>query len=162
MRLLIIGTLDGQVGAASQIALKRGAKVSHVDSVEQGLDFLRAGRGADLVLVDVKEDLTTLITCLSDERIAVPVVACGIGNDTQAAVRAIKAGAKEYIPLPPDAELIGAVLTAVAEENSEFIHTDPSMAAVIKMADQVAPSDASILITGPSGTGKEKIGRAHV
>lgn len=159
MRLLIIGTLDGQVGAASQIALKRGAKVNHVDTIESGLDFLRAGRGADLVLADVKEDLASLISSLKNERIAVPVVACGIGNDTQAAVRAIKAGAKEYIPLPPDAELIGAVLTAVAEENSEFIHTDPIMADVLKMADKVAPSDASILITGPSGTGKEMMAR---
>lgn len=159
MRLLIIGTLDGQVGAASQIAIKRGAKVNHVDTVESGLDYLRAGRGADLVLVDVKEDLATLFTSLDGERIAVPVVACGVGNDTQAAVRAIKAGAKEYIPLPPDAELIGAVLTAVAEENSEFIHTDQAMTDVIRMADQVAPSDASILITGPSGTGKEMMAR---
>lgn len=159
MRLLIIGTLDGQVGAASQIAIKRGAKVNHVDTVESGLDYLRAGRGADLVLVDVKEDLVTLFASLDGERIAVPVVACGVGNDTQAAVRAIKAGAKEYIPLPPDAELIGAVLTAVAEENSEFIHTDAAMTDVIRMADQVAPSDASILITGPSGTGKEMMAR---
>lgn len=159
MRLLIIGTLDGQVGAASQIAIKRGAKVNHVDTVESGLDYLRAGRGADLVLVDVKEDLVTLFASLNSERIAVPVVACGVGNDTQAAVRAIKAGAKEYIPLPPDAELIGAVLTAVAEENSEFIHTDAAMTDVIRMADQVAPSDASILITGPSGTGKEMMAR---
>ena len=159
MRLLIIGTLDGQVGAASQIALSRGAKVNHVDTIEGGLDFLRAGRGADLVLADVQEDLTTLITSLDSERIAVPVVACGVGNDTQAAVRAIKAGAKEYIPLPPDAELIGAVLTAVAEENSDFIHTDARMAEIIKLADQVAPSDASILITGPSGTGKEMMAR---
>ncbi len=159
MRLLIIGTLDGQVGAASQIALKRGAKVNHVDTVENGLEYLRAGRGADLVLVDVQEDIATLVSSLDAERIAVPVVACGVGNDTHAAVRAIKAGAKEYIPLPPDAELIGAVLTAVAEENSEFIHTDPSMTDVVKMAQQVAPSDASILITGPSGTGKEMMAR---
>ena len=159
MRLLIIGTLDGQVGAASQIAMKRGAKVSHVDTIDAGLDFLRSGRGADLVLADVKEDLVTLISSLDAERIAVPVVACGIGNDTQAAVRAIKAGAKEYIPLPPDAELIGAVLTAVAEENSEFIHTDEAMKEVVALAEQVAPSDASILITGPSGTGKEIMAR---
>jgi len=159
MRLLIIGTLDGQVGAASKIALSRGAKVNHVDTIEAGLDFLRSGRGADLVLADVQEDLTTLISSLASERIAVPVVACGVGNDTQAAVRAIKAGAKEYIPLPPDAELIGAVLTAVAEENSDFIHTDASMTEIMKLADQVAPSNASILITGPSGTGKEMMAR---
>jgi len=159
MRLLIIGTLDGQVGAASQIALSRGAKVNHVDTIEDGLDFLRSGRGADLVLADVQEDLATLIGSLEAERIAVPVIACGVGNDTQAAVRAIKAGAKEYIPLPPDAELIGAVLTAVAEENSDFIHTDARMTEIIKLADQVAPSEASILITGPSGTGKEMMAR---
>ena len=159
MRLLIIGTLDGQVGAASKIALSRGAKVNHVDTVEAGLDFLRSGGGADLVLADVQEDLTTLVGSLESERIAVPVVACGVGNDTQAAVRAIKAGAKEYIPLPPDAELIGAVLTAVAEENSDFIHTDARMDDVVKLADQIAPSDASIMITGPSGTGKEMMAR---
>lgn len=159
MRLLIIGTLDGQVGAASQIALARGAKVNHVDTIEAGLEYLRAGRGADLVLADVQEDLTTLIGSLEAERIAVPVVACGVGNDTQAAVRAIKAGAKEYIPLPPDAELIGAVLTAVAEENSDFIYTDACMTDLMKLADQVAPSDASILITGASGTGKEMMAR---
>ncbi|MBF0248110.1 MAG: sigma-54-dependent Fis family transcriptional regulator [Alphaproteobacteria bacterium] len=159
MRLLIIGTLGGQVGAASKIALARGAKVNLVDGVQGGLDFLRAGRGADLVLVDVMEDLGALIQSLEAERINVPVVACGVGNDTQAAVRAIKAGAKEYIPLPPDADLIGAVLAAVAEEDTHLIFHDPRMADVMRMADQVAPSDASILITGASGTGKEMMAR---
>ncbi len=159
MRLLIIGTLDGQVGAASQIALKRGAKVNHVDTAAEGLEFLRSGRGADLVLADIQEDLAALISNLESERIAVPVVACGIGNDTHAAVRAIKAGAKEYIPLPPDAELIGAVLSAVAQEHSEFIHTDAHMNEIMTLANQIAPSEASILITGPSGTGKEVMAR---
>ncbi|MDH5489124.1 MAG: sigma-54 dependent transcriptional regulator [Rhodospirillaceae bacterium] len=159
MRLLIIGTLEGQVGAASQIALKQGAKVQHVDNVDAGLDHLRAGRGADLILVDVMLDVGTLITSLESERIAVPVVACGIGNDTKAAVRAIKAGAKEYIPLPPNAELIGAVLAAVAEENTAFIYKDSHMGEVLKLADQIAPSDASIMITGASGTGKELMAR---
>ncbi|MCK5165888.1 MAG: sigma-54-dependent Fis family transcriptional regulator [Rhodospirillaceae bacterium] len=159
MRLLIIGTLDGQVGAASQIALAQGAKVQHVDNVNAGLDHLRAGRGADLILVDVMLDVGALISSLESERIAVPVVACGIGNDTKAAVRAIKAGAKEYIPLPPNAELIGAVLAAVAEESTAFIYQDERMGEVLKMAEQIAPSEASIMITGASGTGKELMAR---
>ncbi|MCK5445179.1 MAG: sigma-54-dependent Fis family transcriptional regulator [Rhodospirillaceae bacterium] len=159
MRLLIIGTLDGQVGAASQIALAQGAKVQHVDDVASGLNHLRAGRGADLILADVMLDVGALIKSLESEHIAVPVVACGVGNDTQAAVRAIKAGAKEYIPLPPDAELIGAVLTAVAEESTAFIFQDEKMGEILKLADQIAPSNASILITGPSGTGKELMAR---
>ena len=42
MRLLIIGTLNGQIGAASQIAMKRGVKVQQVGSEDAALDALRA------------------------------------------------------------------------------------------------------------------------
>ncbi len=157
MRLLIIGTLNGQIGGASRMAVERGAKVTQVDDIEAGMQNLRSGNGADLLMVDVNLDVAELIGCLKKERITVPVVACGIGNDTQAAVRAIKAGAKEFIPLPPDTDLIAAVLAAVTEETHAIVYIDPRMGDVIKLADKVAPSDASILITGESGTGKELI-----
>lgn len=155
MQLLIIGSLDGQIGAASQIAMSRGAKVLQTSDVEGGLHVLRSGQGVDLVMIDVTLDVSELITALQNERMNVPVVACGTSTDADAAVRAIKAGAKEYVPLPPDAELIASILTAVAEESQALIHADPRMAAVLKLAGQVAGSDASILITGASGTGKE-------
>jgi two-component system, response regulator FlrC len=159
MRLLIIGTLNGQIGAASQIAIKRGAKVQQVDTEEGALETLRAGKGADLIMADVSLDMAKLIGALEAEHIFVPVVACGVGNDTQAAVRAIRAGAKEYLPLPPDAELIAAVLQAVAEEQQTILHKDPRMVEVMRVAGQVAPSEASIFVTGPSGTGKELMAR---
>ena len=159
MRLLIIGTLEGQIGAASQIALQRGAQVEQVATTDAGLAALRRGQGADLVMIDVLLDIGGFIKSLKSERISLPVVACGIGNDTKAAVRAIRAGAKEYVPLPPSADLIAAVLEAVAEENHAIIHKDPKMAEVLKLAVQVAPSDATILITGASGTGKELVAR---
>ena len=101
MRLLIIGTLDGQIGAASQIVMARGAKVAMAEDIAHGLEILRE-KGADLVLIDVRRDIKALVDALAAERINIPVVACGIASDASAAVRAIKAGAKEYIPLPPD------------------------------------------------------------
>jgi DNA-binding NtrC family response regulator len=159
MRLLIVGSLNGHISAAGKIALSRGAKVAHVDDVDQAMTALRNGQGADLVMFDVDLDIGRMIDSLKQERINLPVVACGIGTSTETAVRAIKAGAKEYVPLPPDAELIAAVLAAVAEESSAFIFNDPNMKAVLRLADQVAPSDASILITGESGTGKEVMAR---
>lgn len=159
MRVMIMGALGGQIGAASQIAMSRGAKVSHVDGIDAGLAALRAGDGADLIMADVMLNIADLVERLDNERMNVPVVACGVGTDSQAAVRAIKAGAKEYVPLPPDAELIAAVLTAVAREDNNLIFKDDNMAAVIRLAEKVAPSDASILITGASGTGKEVIAR---
>jgi DNA-binding NtrC family response regulator len=159
MRLLIVGTLGGQLTIASKIAMDKGASVTHADSNAQALAVLRSGRGADLLLVDVSLDIRDLVNRLDAERIHVPIVACGITNDARAAVNAIHAGAKEYIPLPPDPDLIAAVLAAVTDDRREMIYRNDAMAGVVKLAQQIAGSDASVLITGESGTGKEVLAR---
>ena len=159
MRLLIVGTLQGQLTVATKIAMDKGANVTHADNSDMALRVLRSGRSADLLLVEVAVDIRDLVTRLEAEHIVVPIVACGMGTDARAAVAAIHAGAKEYIPLPPDPELIAAVLAAVADDHRDFIYRDDSMAHVVKLAQQIAPSDASVLITGESGTGKEVLAR---
>ena len=159
MRLLIVGTLKGQLTTATKIAMDNGATVTHAEGSEQAMAVLRGGKGADLLLVDVGLDIRDLVMRLEAEHIHVPIVACGISSDARAAVAAIHAGAKEYIPLPPDPELIAAVLAAVANDSHDLVYRDEAMARVIKLAQQIAGSDASVMITGESGTGKEVLAR---
>lgn len=159
MELLIVGTLNGQIGAASKIAVEHGGHVSLADTIETALEILRSGKSVELVMIDVKLDVYKFISSLEQERINVLVVACGVANDPTLAVKAIKAGAKEYIPLPPDPELIGAVLAAATRENHALIYGDKKTESILKMAKQVAPSEANVLLTGNSGTGKEIFSR---
>src|SRR4051812_11717160 len=159
MRLLVVGKLSGQLSTAVKMAMSAGAKVSHVETIEAATHALRAGQGADLLMVDYDLDIAGLIATNEAERIRVPVVACGIAADPKRAADAIRAGAKEFIPLPPEAALIAAVLAAVSDDNRPMVVRDPNMQQVITLADQVAGSDASILITGESGVGKEVIAR---
>src|SRR5258708_22305558 len=115
MRLLTIGTLKGQLVAAAKIAANKGASGINADCIDTAMAMLRSGKGADLLMVDIAIDIRDLVERLGAERIHVPIVACGPHDDTPAAIAAIYAGAKEYIPLPPAAEMIRTLLAAVAE-----------------------------------------------
>ncbi|MBG78670.1 MAG: sigma-54-dependent Fis family transcriptional regulator [Alphaproteobacteria bacterium] len=155
MRLMVIGHLNGQIAQAGKIALQRGAKVIHCEDTVEAIGALLNGRGADLVMVDVKQKIAKFVQDLEDARIHLPVIACGVDNDARAAVKAIQAGAKEYVPLPPDADMIAAILEAVSDDNSAMIADDPAMKPIVNLADKIAPSEATVMITGESGTGKE-------
>jgi two-component system, response regulator FlrC len=158
LRLLMIGQLNGQLATAAKMAMAAGAKVTHALDITSAVDVMRT-KGADLIMIDVATDVRGFIDQIRLERILTDVIACGIGSDARAAVQAIQAGAKEYIPLPPDAELIAAVIQAVSDDSHPLLFRDPTMIRIIQLVDQVAPSEASILITGESGTGKEVMAR---
>jgi len=159
-RVLIIGAMEAELGQAARIAQARGARLAQADGAASGLARLR-GEGADLVLCDLAHDVAWLVEQLARERIACPVIACGRDPDAEAVVRAIRAGARDFLPLPPDADLIAAMLEAAAGDDGRHapVHRDPAMAAVLGRARQLARSDAGILVTGESGTGKEVLAR---
>lgn len=158
-RVMMLGNMHKQLLTASEMAIKRGAKVLHVPDINAAMNALRNGKGADIILAEVQYDISQLIARLQEERIVIPVVACGIGQDKEKAVAAIKAGAKEYIPLPPDEDMIAAVLEAICSSGNEtkMIGQSPAFIKSVNIAKHVASSEASVLITGESGTGKEGI-----
>jgi DNA-binding NtrC family response regulator len=159
MRVLIVGAHNHAVATAIAMAMERGALLRHVASPEAALAELCGGRGAELVLIDVASDIPRLIRSLAAERIYVPVVAYGVRTDARTAVAAVRAGAREFLPLPPDPELIAAILASVGDDRRELVFEGPAMHEVLAVARQIAPSDASVMITGESGTGKEMVAR---
>jgi DNA-binding NtrC family response regulator len=159
MRVLIIGSLAAELGQAARIAMARGARLDQADDVETALALLRGDARVDLVLCDLAHDVGALVRALAAERMAVPVVACGTGDDPDAVERAIRAGAREFLPLPPDPDLIAAILEAASGDGHVLVVRDPAMAATVKRAEQVAGAEASVLILGESGTGKEVMAR---
>ena len=159
MKVLIIGSLAGELGQAARLAIARGAKLDQADDADTALAHLRADARVDLVLCDIAHDVGAVVRALVAERMAVPVVACGTTHDPDAALAAIREGAREFLPLPPDPDLIAAILEAAAGETHALVFRDPAMAGTIRRAEQVAKSEASVLIFGESGTGKEILAR---
>ena len=159
MQVLIIGSLSGELGQAARIAVARGAKLHQADDDRTALARLRVDAQVDLVLVELPHDVRTLVRAIAAERMTVPVVACGVDTAPEEAADAIAAGAREFLPLPPDPELIAAILEAASGESHALVARDPAMLATIRRAEQVATAEASILITGESGTGKEVLAR---
>ena len=158
MRVLIVGSLAGPLGQAAGLARARNAQVEHADGLPGALASARR-TAFDLVLCDVACGVAGLVRALAAERVGVAVVACSAIVTAEIATQALRDGAREFLPLPPDPDMIAAVLLAASGEPHAPVVRDPVMLATMRRAEQVARSDASILITGESGTGKEVVAR---
>ena len=155
MRVLVLGSLATELGAAARMVRARGGAVVQADTEEAAVGALRRDATFGLVFADLARDVAGLIAALRAERIGVPVVACAVAARADEAVAAVRAGAREFLPLPPDPDLIAALLAQASGDATAPIARDPAMLACLARAEQVAASDATVLITGESGTGKE-------
>jgi DNA-binding NtrC family response regulator len=116
VQLMVIGPAGGPLAAAAKIAADRGAAARHADAIETAIALLRAAGGADILIADVAIDIHGLAMQLEAADLALPVVACGAPSDAATAIAAKHAGAREYIPLPADPDVIAAILVAVGDD----------------------------------------------
>nr|WP_043605265.1 sigma 54-interacting transcriptional regulator [Novosphingobium sp. Rr 2-17] len=158
VHLLLVGAPHGAFQLAADMARDSGAQVILAESTTAAFATLR-DVGGDIVMIDIEQDVAGFIAQLRLERIAIPVLACGIEASADRAVAAIRAGARDYVPLPPHAELIAAVLLSVVNYGTRMVGSDPAFAHATARALAMASSNAPLLIAGPSGCGKEILAR---
>jgi DNA-binding NtrC family response regulator len=135
-----------------------------------------------LVILDLRlpdmEGLEVLLRVKEMDEYLGVVVVTAVG-DVKTAVRAMQAGASEYLVKPFDIETLQAVVARTLERQAlmkevlylrsevegyhpfvDIVGRDESMLEIFELIDRVSDSDATVLITGESGTGKELIARA--
>ncbi len=138
------------------------------------------GKRYDLILLDLKmpriNGIDVLRFAKENQPDAQVIILTGYG-DIKTAVDTIKMGAFDFITKPYNFdELLVSIKNALemrrlvidnkvmkmqlADQRYEIVGSSPALQKVIDIAMKVAPSDASVLITGPSGSGKELI--AHL
>lgn len=153
-----------------------GYEVALAYSGQAALEQVRE-RVFDLVLCDVRMAEMDGIATLKEIKAlnsAIPVLIMTAFSSVETAVEALKTGALDYLIKPLDFDRLqetlekalahtretGAELPSGSAAQFGMIGSSPAMRQLINEIAMVAPSDATVLIHGDSGTGKELVARA--
>ncbi len=133
----------------------------------------------DLIIMDIKmpdTDGTTVLKQLQDAKIDIPIILMTAYSTSNLAIKAMQLGAADYVTKPLNLDDLKLKAERLLERKKleaevielrsrvsgfdpgeKIIGNGPAMQEIYKLIGQVASSDASVLITGETGTGKELI-----
>ena len=180
-RILIVEDEENARKGYEALLRKWGCEVLGVESAEEALEALPAFRPA-VILADVElpgKDGLTFLRELGDLLRETPAILITGKGSEERAVQAIESGAFWYIEKPLKPQVLRALLdralgrvrdrrqvAALTRELratgrlSELVGSSKAMREVSLAVEQAAPSTASVLITGETGSGKEVVARA--
>ena len=178
--LLIVDDQESIRHALSKILTKEGYEVLLAGEGEEALETLRKKK-VNVMLSDLKMPKMDGVQLLKASKLIKPeveVILITAHGTIEKAVGAMKDGAYDFVTKPFKKMLIANMIRKAVEKQAlvaenKFLHEQLARSGhdrdadiigqsdairnVIKLAEQVAPSQASILIQGESGTGKEAI-----
>ncbi len=180
-KVLLVDDDEG-IRAVLEYNLKEvGLDVISAPSAEGGWKLFRSD-APDLVITDVRMAGMSGMDLLSRIRSADPaalVIVITAYGTIQQAVEAMKKGAYDYVTKPFDRDALKMTVrkalefASVRQENrqlrtelkgrfslSRLVGKSPAMQALSKLLARVASTDATVLIQGETGTGKELVARA--
>jgi len=174
-RVLVIDDEPAIGWSLREILTDLGHEVQLAASAEAGRETCGTFR-PDCILLDVRlpgEDGLSAIPRLRERAGPVPIVVMTAFGDLDTAVRAVDAGAFEYLIKPFDLAKVSAVVGRAIQEQSEtaaeeppstspsvtLIGSSPAMQQVFKEIALVAASEIPVLLTGETGTGKDLAAR---
>ena len=158
-----------------------GLSVVTAESGEKGWELFQS-EAPDLVITDVRmagmSGMDLLSHIMEADPTALVIVITAYGS-VQQAVEAIKAGAYDYLTKPFDRDTLKLTVRKALEFSSvrlenrrlrleltdrfslaRIVGKSPAMQELFDTLARVAPSDATVLIEGETGTGKELVARA--
>jgi two-component system nitrogen regulation response regulator GlnG len=176
-RILIVDDEPAIGWSLRELLTDDGHEVAVAASAEAALETCGTFH-PEVILLDVRLPGRDGLAALPDLRRLVPdapIIVMTAFGDLDTAVRAVNAGARDYLVKPFDLERVSAVVArAVADRGAaagpdtpaavapgvELVGVTPPMQEVFKQIALVAATDLPVLITGETGTGKELAARA--
>ncbi len=146
---ILLIDLPGEVNDQAAAALcERGRVVERAEGMAAALDMLPAADRIGVVVCALSQDIPGIVAAITGEQLSAPCGGSGHGDVSQA-------WAPPFGVNAPDGRSSG--VQAAPEAREPMVVCDPAMVALIRRVEDVAPSNAAVLITGESGTGKELI-----
>jgi len=176
LRLLIVEDRRSLAQMLAETFTREGYEVTVALRGDHAVETLRSEGPFLAVLTDLKlpgADGLAVLRAARESDPQLPVFLITAHASVETAVAALKQGARDYFPKPLDIDRVLLAVGAVAEPRRallaapsageglpELVGSAPAFLAAVAALRRVAPTDATVLLDGPSGSGKELFARA--